>query len=1053
MTQQHLQMANVTQEQIAKRPVAGVIKRVSLKNFMCHANFELELGPRLNFIIGHNGSGKSSILTAISVCLGAKATETNRGNSLKDLIKEGTNISQIKVVLSNVGDYCFEPEKYGDEIIIERTIRRDGSGAVPYIIRSETGKKISSKKSDLDTILDAFSIAVSNPMVFLSQDQARSFLTASSDADKYRHFMRGTLMEDIVNNFMKVNDTIEKIDTKLMRLKESTIALKAKATEARELHMRLKESDQLRRSAFLYRGKYFWMEHQSIKESMEASRVRYEESLNQIAEIDNLIDENNLKIDALQKKKSGLDGKLEKLRQDLTDIKPKYSSQKDLTNTATRTAEDLVSNLEKNNAELNSFAKQIASLEKHIAKEEEKLREKNGGSKDALKQRLEDLVQEDADLSRKLNELRQRENSTRTASHEAYSALDNEIREKAESLNDARQELNRIKQGSKQHNPLALLNKSVQDVVHHLKNTRFSDRVIGPISSYTFVKSEHKKWTQLINAQCGAHVNTFIVRNANDQRQLKKLLDKFHCRSTILIRRPERFDFSNGKPNGDYLTVLDCLEFTDDDVKYALIDLAHLESVVLCDDRYQAQNVVEDRSSNVLVALCPVDPRQGLRQQKRSAHGAFMSDPLYYENIAKIGVQNASADTSGIEENIEHLKREVAELKGKKENAVNEANEKSRKINNEIKEIQNHKRKLASEKYNLDSALDDSSDSAKLIEYSNARDDLVQRKSTLEQSIPDLQDQIYHAQEKAKSYNNALVELKQEATKLREFMDALRNDKITVDTDIGTCNQTIHHFERQKAQQQEAFQDFKKNEQKWQDMLQESLAKAQEACSKEEADRLHVKSIENVQREIQRINEDIKRADELLGKEPDAIINEDEDARKSFNDAFHLYLETNEAKKLLMDSFSTRLKAFRNSRSAACGAAQMTFNSSLEFRNFSGTLEFDHGRRTLQMLVSTKNDKKPRNVDSLSGGEKSFSQIALLLSTWKLMRSRIKGLDEFDVFMDQVNRKIGMKLMLSKLSEDLESQTIFITPQDIGQIAELDENLVRIHRIRDPRAH
>ena len=57
---------------------------------MCHDSFELKLGPQLNFIIGRNGSGKSAILTGISVGLGAKATDTNRGSTIRDLIKDGS---------------------------------------------------------------------------------------------------------------------------------------------------------------------------------------------------------------------------------------------------------------------------------------------------------------------------------------------------------------------------------------------------------------------------------------------------------------------------------------------------------------------------------------------------------------------------------------------------------------------------------------------------------------------------------------------------------------------------------------------------------------------------------------------------------------------------------------------------------------------------------------------------------------------------------------------------------------------------------------------------
>ena len=67
----------------------GVVEKVTVRNFMCHTFLEVDIGPLINFIIGHNGSGKSAVLTAITICLGGKASSTNRGGSLKAFIKEG----------------------------------------------------------------------------------------------------------------------------------------------------------------------------------------------------------------------------------------------------------------------------------------------------------------------------------------------------------------------------------------------------------------------------------------------------------------------------------------------------------------------------------------------------------------------------------------------------------------------------------------------------------------------------------------------------------------------------------------------------------------------------------------------------------------------------------------------------------------------------------------------------------------------------------------------------------------------------------------------------
>jgi hypothetical protein len=73
---------------------SGIIETVTCSNFMCHGYLQVDVGPLINFVIGHNGSGKSAVLTALTICLGGKASSTNRGGSLKAFIKEGQEYAQ-----------------------------------------------------------------------------------------------------------------------------------------------------------------------------------------------------------------------------------------------------------------------------------------------------------------------------------------------------------------------------------------------------------------------------------------------------------------------------------------------------------------------------------------------------------------------------------------------------------------------------------------------------------------------------------------------------------------------------------------------------------------------------------------------------------------------------------------------------------------------------------------------------------------------------------------------------------------------------------------------
>jgi hypothetical protein len=140
-------------------PEAGVIKKIYMENFMCHRKLGVDLCRNVNFIHGQNGSGKSAVLAAIQICLGAGARRTNRARNLKDLVRKeassGTAPAQakIRVTLLNQGDDGYKHDVYGDTITVERTISLNG-GYNGYKLLDHAGKEKSRCKKDLDDMLD-----------------------------------------------------------------------------------------------------------------------------------------------------------------------------------------------------------------------------------------------------------------------------------------------------------------------------------------------------------------------------------------------------------------------------------------------------------------------------------------------------------------------------------------------------------------------------------------------------------------------------------------------------------------------------------------------------------------------------------------------------------------------------------------------------------------------------------------------------------------------------------------------------------------------------------
>ncbi|KAJ6508481.1 hypothetical protein C8R45DRAFT_444577 [Mycena sanguinolenta] len=157
--------------------------------------------------------------------------------------------------------------------------------------------------------------------------------------------------------------------------------------------------------------------------------------------------------------------------------------------------------------------------------------------------------------------------------------------------------------------------------------------------------------------------------------------------------------------------------------------------------------------------------------------------------------------------------------------------------------------------------------------------------------------------------------------------------------------------------------------------------------------------------------------------------------------------------KALKASLIVRLSRWQEFRRHIALRCKLVFGYHLSNRGYFGKVLFDHDKGTLQLRVKTDDqvatkggrDKDPR---SLSGGEKSFSTICLLLSLWESIGCPLRCLDEFDVFMDAVNRRISMKMMIETANTSDKKQYVLITPQDMNNV--VIGPTVRVHRMTDP---
>ena len=129
-----------------------------------------------------------------------------------------------------------------------------------------------------------------------------------------------------------------------------------------------------------------------------------------------------------------------------------------------------------------------------------------------------------------------------------------------------------------------------------------------------------------------------------------------------------------------------------------------------------------------------------------------------------------------------------------------------------------------------------------------------------------------------------------------------------------------------------------------------------------------------------------------------------------------------------------RVKQLQDYRHSVAMRIKVLFQLLLQQRGYNGKMMFNHGNKELKLEVQVAETDKSamtKDMKALSGGERSFTTVCFILSLWGIIESPFRMLDEFDVFMDMVNRRVSMAMLLKAAREQPNKQFVFLTPQDL----------------------
>ena len=209
-----------------------------------------------------------------------------------------------------------------------------------------------------------------------------------------------------------------------------------------------------------------------------------------------------------------------------------------------------------------------------------------------------------------------------------------------------------------------------------------------------------------------------------------------------------------------------------------------------------------------------------------------------------------------------------------------------------------------------------------------------------------------------------------------------------------------------------------------------------------------------INRDIDLARKSIQDTEAVQAEPKEVVIAMKKESSIRFNRLQDTITELTEATKRIDVALRIRKKGFLQMRSRICRNAAHFFAERLQARGYYGKLEFDHdhGSKTMHILVNPNSEateeddaRGARDIKTLSGGEKSFCTVSLVLSLWEDMNPPFRILDEFDVFMDSINRRAAIDLILNYAQEQRKFQYLFLTPLNLDHLKEAGQDVQVIH--------
>ena len=1003
--------------------VPGAIMRVEMHNFMTHRDVVFEPGPRLNVILGPNGTGKSAFVCAVCIGLGGHPKLLGRAGQLGEFVKRGEDSAYTEIALRG--------RKVGQPIVVRREFKnRDGGSSVwrlnGVVVKYE---RVMSEMAGLNMQLN-------NLCSFLPQDRVVAFSTlnpqellietekAIGNAEMFNEHEQLKAMKEAIRDLER---SVEQKKNRMEKLTRDNEALQRDVD-------RLQERDDLIKEADAMSSKIPWLQFESqkeqfmlIKNAHEAQKqkvldIRAEHAKHQPkhAEIDAMSKESVARVSAIiashnatKDKIKRCDGKFTKLSGEQDALDRKLAGERKDASELKEKIQRRLRMIRENEEEL----KNVPEVPTDLADRLKDVKDRSNAKNDEMRS-----------VEMKIQDLR-----AQVRPHQqAFEGLKDQLR-RIDSVRDKK-----VEQLSK-HRHFARL-KEADDWVQSKKQA-FHGRVFGPLIAEIEVSDPVHQ--NMIEQHLGPHVlGTFIVTDPRDERMVSEQMKKYNI-NVWMPRQINNFVpgvISSELRNAGVLCTMDNVFKADPIVKQSLNDTHRICRVHVGDNSLTSSSVNDifqaGLSDNIYCA-------KGVYMHRRSRYDRSASTMSQSElRPSRLFVSESSTSRQDIVNKLAQAEKKYREV----DDEIKALTQQSVGIRQELQQITNDRKIL-----NMKAQEPEAKRKKLLTKISHNKQLLKEDEKAA--SVEDIEKR-YEEQSKKLTGNRveAAIDLIDQVLLSHKICSEANVEcLIGVERLVRTQRQTeiISAIELRFTAEREKRDDFKERLKTARDQL---AAKKQEAMDIapltpeiQEQFARWPKTIEELDNEIKTKRE---QADAILCQNPSALeeyknrTKEMSDLTKALETESSLLAGKQSEIQVVKDRWLPKLQriiakiserfADNFAHIACAGQITLAGDGSREHGGFGDEFK-DY---SLEIRVKFRANEEMHLLDShrQSGGERSVSTMLYMIALQGFTSAPFRVVDEINQGMDARNERKVFKRMVEAASVPGTPQCFVVTPKLLTQL-------------------